>query len=182
LWRLPLRLDQGQEGACVGFAWAHELAADPVRRPASLEVAQRIYNRARELDEWPGSDYAGTSVLAGAKAVCELGALPEYRWAFGIDDVLAAIAAHGPVVLGIPWLDTMLDPGPGGRLDVTGKPAGGHAILARGVIARGPEPLVVLRNSWGADWGNRGDGYLAAGELERLLDDGGEACVPVRRG
>lgn len=32
-----------------------------------------------------------------------LGFVPEYRWAFGVDDVLATLAHHGPVVLGLNW-------------------------------------------------------------------------------
>jgi hypothetical protein len=30
LWPLAEYLDQGSEGACVGFAWTHELLAEPV--------------------------------------------------------------------------------------------------------------------------------------------------------
>jgi hypothetical protein len=29
-WACPTWLDQGQEGACVGFSWSHELCAYPV--------------------------------------------------------------------------------------------------------------------------------------------------------
>lgn len=180
-WRCTPRLDQGQEGACVGFGWAHEAAADPVRRPADARLAKRIYDQARHVDAWPGEDYSGTSVIAGAKVMQSFGLLREYRWAFGVDDVLATLAGHGPVVLGLPWLDSMFNTDARGRLDCSGNVAGGHCILARGLRVTRGEALVVLRNSWGRDWGTAGDALILAADLERLLNDGGEACVPVSR-
>lgn len=181
-WRLTERLDQGREGACVGFAWAHEAAAEPRRRRASDEDARGLYRRAQQLDEWAGEAYEGTSVLAGAKAAMERGWLVEYRWAFGVDEVLAALSEHGPVVLGLPWLDSMFAPGPDGFLDCTGRVSGGHAIVARGLrLRKGEEPAVVLRNSWGRSWGRGGDCLIRASDLRRLLEDRGEACVPVTR-
>lgn len=68
-WRCDARLDQGREGACVGFAWGHELNAEPRRWWTTDQHARVIYRRAQQLDQWPGENYEGTSVLAGAKAV-----------------------------------------------------------------------------------------------------------------
>lgn len=66
-WRLPIHLNQGQTSACVGFSFAHELAARPVSVEGVSESAARsIYSSAKDLDEWPGSDYEGSSVLGGA--------------------------------------------------------------------------------------------------------------------
>lgn len=189
-WACAPRLDQGREGACVGFAWTHELAARPVVvRRADQAFAFAVYREAQKIDEWPGEGYSGTSVLAGAKVLARDGYIPEYRWAFGIDDVLAALSAHGPVVLGIPWLDGMFTTRPSGLLEVAGRVAGGHAILARGVAVSGRvrgergigEPVVRLRNSWGRDYGAAGDCLIRASDLERLLKDQGDACVPVHR-
>jgi len=58
--------DQGREGACVGFAWS---------RAASLVEGRlfdgfSLYRRARQVDEWPGEAYDGTSVNAGGR-VCK---------------------------------------------------------------------------------------------------------------
>lgn len=92
-WRLgQLNLDQGTEGACVGFSWAQEMAARPVVIPTTVQTARSLYFDARTLDQWPGEDYEGTSVLAGAKAVQRLGHMSEYRWAFGVQDVVDALA------------------------------------------------------------------------------------------
>jgi len=188
-WRGGPVLDQGEEGACVGFAWAGEAGASPVRVPGITDaVALAIYQQARTLDEWPGEDYDGTSVLGGAKAMQARHWLREYRWGFSIDDVLDALAWHGPIVVGTNWRDAMYDPRPSGLVDVSGPVVGGHAWLLRGLSLhpRLPgetltEPVVRARNSWGPSYGAGGDLFIRVADLAGLLDDQGEACVPVLR-
>jgi hypothetical protein len=103
-WDCDVWLNQGKEGASVGFAWAHELAADPGEvKGVTKKLARDIYKHARRVDDWPGERYSGTSVLAGAKVVKFRGYMREYRWGFGVIDALRAIAYFGPVVVGIPW-------------------------------------------------------------------------------
>lgn len=173
-------LDQGTEGACVGFAWSHEAAARPVVETGiTNEYARQVYHDAQRVDEWPGEDYEGTSVLAGAKVMLERGTITEYRWCFGIGDVLATVSRHGPVVLGINWYEGMFDPGVDGYLNVTGGIAGGHAILCSGVNVRRQD--VTLYNSWGPAWGDGGRALLSWDDLGRLLAEDGEACAPMRR-
>jgi hypothetical protein len=181
-WRIKTAgvLDQGREGACVGFAWAAELAARPAEvTDVSDEYALRIYRRAQQLDEWPGEAYSGTSVLAGAKACQELDLIGEYRWAFGLDDVLDTLGYLGPVVLGINWHESMYRPDADGWIRPQGPVVGGHAILARGVSL--PGRYVLLRNSWGADYGLGGDCRISFDDLGALLATGGEGCVPAVR-
>lgn len=178
-WPCALNLDQGQQGACVGFAWSHELAAKPVVVPASAELARSIYTSAQRVDEWEGEAYEGTSVLAGAKVVQSLGHLTEYRWAFGAQDVIDTVGAYGPVVLGIEWRQSMFEPDANGFLQIDSPVAGGHAILCKGVSLGGK--YVVLHNSWGSDWGTFGSARLSFADLATLLSAHGEACVPVGR-
>jgi hypothetical protein len=180
VWACDRVLDQGSEGACVGYSWSHELIADPVP-VADIDnyTALAVYHRAQQLDEWPGENYDGTSVLAGAKAIVEAGWLLEYRWAFGLADVLETLSYLGPVILGINWYDGMMDPNSDCYLDVSGGIAGGHAILARGVDV--DNQGVLLHNSWGQSWGCDGTAWISWGDLDRLLHEDGEACVPVIR-
>lgn len=171
---------QGREGACVGHGWTGELTAKPkqVRIPNPDQYAFQLYKRCQQIDEWPGEAYSGTSVIAGAKELTSRGFLSEYRWAFGLDELVLAIGRQGPAVLGIPWHEGMYE-APGGILKVTGRQVGGHCILARGVSLRGR--YVVLRNSWGPDWGIGGDARIGFDDLSALLQAGGEACIPVLR-
>lgn len=181
-WACRNVLDQGREGACVGFAWAADLLADPISIAAVNDATARmIYKSAQAIDAWPGEDYEGTSVIAGAKVLFGQGYQTEYRWAFGISDVMQTLSQKGPVVLGIPWLDTMFRPDDRGMLDCSGDVVGGHAILARGVKANRGKPIIKLRNSWGPAYGINGDVYVTADDLEKLLHMDGEACIPVIR-
>jgi hypothetical protein len=204
LWLPGPSLDQGREGACVGHSWVNEATASPVRvdltraalpglqgsgqpwprDPQALAFA--VYLAAQRVDEWEGEAYDGTSVLAGAKVMQRLGLLREYRWAFGIDDVVATVIAHGPVVLGIPWLDGMYE-APGGEIRATGVVVGGHAILAHGyhpakvVNGRPAREMVRLENSWGLGYGEGGGGWISLDDLAWLLEQDGEACAPAHR-
>ena len=196
LWKHGEILDQGSEGACVGFGWTAEALAGPVHvdleeAPAPKApkepngFAYYVYREAQKIDQWPGTDYEGTSVIAGAKVMSRYGIIHQYRWAFGIHDVVGALMSQGPVVLGINWYDGMYT-APNGRLTVSGNHVGGHAILAIGYnpssqVFKGQE-TIILQNSWGKSWGIDGIAEITVDDLSRLLREGGEACVPLVRG
>lgn len=172
-------LDQMAEGACVGMAWANEAACFPaVVDGVSNELALRIYREAQKIDPWEGESYEGTSVLAGAKVAQSLGFFKEYRWCFGIADVLLALAYSGGCVFGLNWYADMTDTDSKGFISPTGSLLGGHAIFGRGVNLR--DGYVLLRNSWG-EWGLKGDCKIKLSDLDYLLRQDGEACVPVLR-
>jgi hypothetical protein len=179
-WRCEARLDQGQEGACVGFAWSHDLAARPAVVPVTEEFArEKIYREAQRIDEWAGESYEGTSVLAGAKIVKALGFIKEYRWAFGLQDVLLTLGYAGPVVVGVPWFEKMMETDEQGFIRAEGQLMGHHAILIKQVSFM--RNAVKPHNSWGAGWGVGGDCWLSISDLDKLLKQEGEACVPLGR-
>lgn len=179
-WKGGPVTDQGREGACVGHGWTGELTArpKPVRLSDPTGHALRLYKEAQFRDQWPGEAYSGTSVLAAAQILQDRGLIKEFRWAFGLDDVVMTLGYRGPVVLGIPWYESMYN-APGGVVTVSGRKVGGHCILARGVNVK--KRQVLLRNSWGVSWGTGGDAVIGFDDLARLLNDDGEACVPVLR-
>jgi hypothetical protein len=182
IWDLPECLDQGTEGACVGFGWEHELLAEPDRVTGT--DPRSIFHRAQQLDDIPGENYEGSTVLGGAKAVQELGHLTEYRWAKSIQDVLAAVSTYGPVVAGIDWYTGMDTVDKDGFIRIRGTVRGGHCVCLHGVV---PEPsdrygwALFGTNSWGPGWGKNGRFKITARDFERLMNTRGEVCVPVVR-
>jgi hypothetical protein len=192
MWKEGTVLDQGSEGACVGFGWVNELLSEPfppAKQPeASLgnAVAYSYYKQAQKIDEWPGESYEGTSVLAGAKIVQREGFISQYRWCFGIDDVRDAVISEGPVVIGVPWYSGMYRTDRSGLVVVDGEKVGGHAILLTGydpsmVVKGKPREVFRWRNSWGTSYGVNGSGYIKVSDLKELIKTSGEACVPIGR-
>jgi hypothetical protein len=179
-WRCSVTLDQGSSSACTGFSVAQEAAARPVVVPGITNLIGRaLYERAKQLDQWPGEGYDGSSVLGAIKAGAEKGWYPEYRWAFSEKDLCLAVGFSGPAVLGINWYEGMSSPDATGLIKVTGRLQGGHAILCVGVNVK--TKLYRLHNSWGPGWGKNGECFIAAADLARLLRERGEACIPVKR-
>ncbi len=196
-WSTGPTLDQGTEGACVGFAWAHELAAKPavVTGLTAAFARKKIYFAAQKRDNYPGGAYPGampfiegTSVLGGAKAVQALGYIREYRWAFDFWDLVAAVGYRGPAVFGCSWYAGMHTPDAEGFVSPTGTLRGGHCVALVGVKIvkdqRGDfsisDSFFKFQNSWGPDWGVEGFGKLRFEDVLTLWD-GAETCIPVVR-
>jgi len=187
-WKCDKWLDQGTDGACVGFSWTHELIARPavVSGVAAAFAKEKVYWEAQKIDPWPGGSYPGaspvyegTSVLAGAKVIQKMGYIEEYRWAFSVQELALAVGYCGPAVLGIPWYEGMFNFLSCGHIHISGQVAGGHAILCNGVNVK--DRTFKLHNSWGKGWGNSGEALVSWDEMDRLLHEGGEACIPVGR-
>lgn len=88
--------NQGAEGACVGFALSRMMT---LKNRARYD-ARWLYKRAQETDEWPGTDYSGTSVRAGCRILVNEGhktprwteprlaqGIAEYRWATTVEEI-----------------------------------------------------------------------------------------------
>jgi hypothetical protein len=179
LWDLDVQLDQGREGACVGFGFSQEAAAAPeVVSGVDNAYALAWYNRAKQLDPWPGEDYDGTSTLAGAKVGVEKGNYISYLWAQSEDEVARTVSNYGPVVIGVNWYSGMMETDADGFIHVMGSVQGGHCIVVIGIDAvRG---YYILQNSWGDAWGDSGRCYLSRADLAVLLANDGDACVLTR--
>jgi len=206
LWKSGPVLDQGSEGACVGFGWTGEGLSSPYpHHSANVDNANAyalsVYRRAKQIDEWDGENYDGTSVLAGAKVMIEKGAIGSYWWAFSMEDIRSAVIALGPVVIGVPWYNSMYSTRDDGwvDVDVDSGLAGGHCLFLSGYRPRmrfyvpggGYEYHRVFRwrNSWDEQYGymtqtgyRNGNGWITYDQLAKLFElYGTEACVPMAR-
>lgn len=195
LWTPGPTLNQSNSPACVGFSFTHRLMSDPIRNMGlNNTTALALYKMAQLYDEWPGTNYEGSSVLGGVKAAQHQGYVGSYHWCGAgsgtpIEDVMDSIGYIGPVNLGIPWADSMFQPRHSGLLEVdVTRIAGGHAICAVGQMLSVSLPgetkkldVIELQQSWGISWGVRGGFcYIKPEDLEALLKMQGEALVIVQ--
>ena len=170
-------------GSCTGHSAAQNLNCKPLheRREAYAtdSTAMDIYHLATTLDPWPGvypPTDTGSSVLAAAKATQKIGHISSYRWAFGFDQMLAALMLT-PVVVGTNWLQNMFNPDHNGYLNVSGSVAGGHAYLIVGYASKAR--YFTMLNSWSVGWGKRGYAKIREADMRRLIEDDGEAAVYI---
>ena len=184
-WRRGPVLDQGEEGMCVGMGVAGELGCSPVRVPGvDFALAEGIYREAQGIDEWPGEDYSGTSVLAGMKVAVARGYFSGYHWCLDIDQTARTVVQLGPVVIGVPWSSEMYSTDDRGVVKLGGSPVGGHCLVVTGFHPRHPwtgGPAFTWLNSWGTDYGIRGRAVIRKDDLAQLLAVTGECAVPHGR-
>jgi hypothetical protein len=203
--RIPV-LDQGDLGSCTGNAGTGLLGTDSAGRTASTTVtisaagatasrgifaagvhaldeafAVKLYSLATILDEhagtYPPTD-TGSSGLGVAKALKALGLASSYSHGFSLAALNSALQS-GPVMIGIPWLDSMFDPATDGRIPVTKSSgvAGGHEIELSKYDATTGEYWIT--NSWSTSWGIEGAGYFTTADLTWLLGQDGDVTIPT---
>ena len=167
---------------CVAYAWMHYLEDGPVIQDSLTESRSKpfynpkqFYDLCQKNDQWDGEAYDGTSVRAGAKILNHLGIVKSYRWAFTLEDVLSTVKYIGPMVVGTRWYSEMSNPTPAGILRARGTMQGGHAYVINGLDET--TGLFRIKNSWGRDWGKQGYAFIPFEDFEKLLLNGGEACI-----
>lgn len=182
--RFPRAFNQGRTSECVLYSGKGLLNTQPINHgniwyKRLLLKTTPVYKLAQTLDQWPGEDYDGTSCLAGAKALQQLDWIDSYRWCFGLEDVLRTVSWYGPVQIGISWYNSMFSTDADGFLTVNPSSglAGGHAVEIHGIDVE--HEFVVITNSWGTSWGDRGRCYMRWSDLDTLLADWGEAVTYV---
>ena len=117
--------------------------------------------------------------MAGVKVAQKLGYFDSYYWAFGMNDLALGVGYRGPAVLGLVWMEGMTDTDENGYIHATGRRIGGHCILCRGINVK--EKYFLLRNSWGKNWGIKGDCKISFADMKKLLAKNGEAVFFRKR-
>ena len=184
--------DQGNEGSCTGFnATGLKEFQEWKQHGKKIDLSERwIYEWAKEHDEWPGSDYEGSSVRGAMKALQKHGICEERFWPYvpqekGEPDDLAAENAYQYRIekyrsLTIPEKNIKLIKR---GLHETGPIAAGVAVHStwfdvknNGIIEPSftqdilgyhaillvayDEKYLKIKNSWGTGWGAQGYGFL----------------------
>lgn len=168
------RLDQGQEGACCGFAAAAEAAAEPVPvTRVTNAYARGWYLNAQRRDQWPGENYDGTSVLGTMQEGVARGLYGGYRWAFSVEQLAHGIVAPeeddgGPAVIGVEWRSGSYTTDAAGVLRPAGYVVGGHSLCLLGFI-----PDTVDEDTDPELWAQLGRLDLAAAVAEVLQEEPG---------
>lgn len=181
-------LDQGELGSCTGNAAAGAINTVPLHtrgeRLLNEDDAVSIYARATSIDEYPGAwppDDTGSSGLAVAKVLLERGLITRYEHAFGIEQAIQALQVT-PVITGISWYEGFDQPDEHGLVSIAGGVRGGHEIEVKGFTLRRPieTSLVLCENSWGPNWGMRGEFHFTVATWATLLDDQGDVTILVK--
>jgi hypothetical protein len=179
-WRRGNAYDQGPTSSCVGQTFkgvlnSQLLSANVAWRIRSKLDAINIYRGGQQFDEWPGDNYDGTSARGACRYLQSKGLISEYRWCFGLDDVLDTLSHHGPVAIGIAWHSGMWNTDYFGFLHPTGSVVGGHEVELHGINVQ--LKYVIGTNSWGTGWGINGRFKISWPDLNTLLQDDGDAVT-----
>jgi hypothetical protein len=176
--------DQGDLGSCTGNAAAGVMGTQPfydtiktLNDDFDEDFAVKIYEAATRLDDFPGQYQptdTGSTGLAAAKALKNLGLISGYTHILSIDAAYTAIQA-GPFILGSNWLSGMDTPDDNGLVKVKGYVRGGHEYAIVGFDAT--KNLWEAVNSWGPDWGKGGHFFITDAGFRSLLADEGDATV-----
>jgi hypothetical protein len=156
--------DQGREGACVGFGWSRCMS---ILNKDPLYAARWLWDRAKELDQWPETnpgDNNGTSVRSAGDVLMDSGHV-SWEGSYGDDDHTERAEYKPDRDQGIQhfrWAQSVTEV---------------HSVLAN---ERADELAAVpFLNSWGRDYPHRT--WMPDDVLERLMQEQGEVAIPTDR-
>jgi len=156
--------NQGQEGACVGFGWSRCMT---ILNGGSLYAARWLWDRSKELDQWPETnpgDNEGTSVRSAGDVLKASGHV-SWQADFSDDDHIERGGYAAELTAGIQafrWAQSVDEV---------------HQVLAND---RADElGAVPFLNSWGQNYPYRT--WMPDDVLQHLMDSQGEVAVPTDR-
>lgn len=184
-------LDQGQTPHCTGYTGRGFLDGAPIMsKPSEGPSAVQLYHDAQDRDEWPGTNYDGSSIRGLMKALQDAGQISSYVWGQTVEEAIKWMNdGFGTLCAGTNWYAEMSEvdrngfmrePPPSGTT-----PIGGHAYRWKWFdpVKKG----ILMRNSWGHDFGFpdkkgvlTGYAYMRVELAIRLLREDGELAAPTQ--
>lgn len=175
-WPVGKILDQGSTPHCVGFAWAAFGISSPISDDWDNSKGHDIYYQAKIYDGEPKQEN-GSTTRSGVQAFMHFGVLENNAFAFAasIDEIVVWLLNVGPVITGTNWYSAMMTPDSNGLVKIGGYVAGGHEWMISGVDKE--KRLFHCTNSWGGDWGLRGQFFISFDDYQRLFNEEGDAVT-----
>lgn len=181
-WYCPWNLDQDGLPQCVSYAAELLTRAGPVTNKFPW-TNQEFYDLCQNADEWPGTNYDGTSVRAAGTVLKEKGILSSFEWAFDHSTALKHGLVSGPMDFGTDWYEGMMEVDEFGFVRVEGRSVGGHSYLCPLVDRTKLDPRTKkygawrIAQTWSRDWGQKGRAWITFADMEKLIEDYGEALL-----
>ena len=170
--------NQGSRPWCTAFATIGAIE----------NIAQRLYGSTLDLSEIHHfNSYGVYQTAPSLNAARTTGLIDEDLWPYygnkkiGFDsrvrarlnsskkiqltlsDILLSMRDGLPVIINLTVNSSFMNPKAGGVIVPGGFPSGGHAIALTGVVVDNRVDgggYFIVKNSWGASWGNKGYGYV----------------------
>lgn len=160
---------------CVGFSWYYWLK-DFSQITTELPTAVDIYHQV-------GNYEAGAlSMQLTADYMVSREFISMYAWAVSIPELAFAVANITPVVAGISWYSGMMSLDTGSIIRPSGRYLGEHSVLIIGVDVNDENDKVfMVKNCMGTQWGEEGYAWITFDDMETLLKNKGEFCIPFRK-
>lgn len=171
-WECPVRLDQGSQGACVGFGGAHHIACNPWPQMLTKAIARFLYDGAQDNDEWPGNNYEGTSGNGLMRFLKKAGLIGTYYRVRTFDELCQLLSNTGPVSGGFPWKEGCFEPDRRGFIRYEGEMKGGHYVCINEVNYE--QEYFGIVQSWGRDHGINGEVKVSFADMRQMIEDGGK--------
>jgi len=179
------RIDQGNEGTCVGHGDTNMLMAGTSTHKSypDFQSEELAHQFARKLyfETTGDSTYQQGAYPRDACAkLKDWGLIGSYWSVPQVDDVVTALLTFGPVGIAVPWYTSMfygdnrLSSDFGNywvKVNLDSDLAGFHWVAVTGIDMApdsGAPPFLRIENSWGKGWGWNGTARLSVESFRRL--------------
>lgn len=173
----PIR-NQGEFGYCTAFANVAVIENYASQKGVSIDLSERyLWSLYQEYDTYIATETASKNLIISEKEWPYntdkpkkdykdkgIAGLKGYTEIQSIDEAIKALDQNQPIVFAAITTPYWGSPNKG-VIPVKGVEEGGHAIAAVGYFLDPSNEatgggFLIFKNSWGADWGDKGYGYL----------------------